>query len=177
MFNAVTGFSQTADATSTWFLGAAGAAAALYLPSIERVASVLGTAGARVTLALLAISVFSGLQAKRLGVRVQFQRALMDGLLRDIPAVYDEFTPRYDHLVPGMAHQIARADFSEVQRDVLEAVPWFLRWRFKRSAEKGGRDPLLTFKQAASRFGWQMMLMTIQHVTFVAALAAAIFFL
>jgi hypothetical protein len=172
MVDSVTVFSPSAEQVCTWLLGAAGASAALFLPNLAEVSALIGSTGARTCLGFLVISVFAGLIAKRLGMLVQFQRTIMDTMLSSMPRIYDQFTHLYAAIAPDVAH-IGRANPKVILDAMLKAAPWFIRWRVRKGQAMGAKDMTMTYRQALSRFGWQMILVQVQWFAFAAAILVA----
>lgn len=177
MVASTTSFSPSAEQVSTWFLGAAGAGAALFLPNIQTITNTLGVGGARACLLLLVLSMLFGMIAKWLGMFVQYQRSITDTFMPAIPRIYAEYSPRYDDILRGTAHMLPRANIAVLMNVMLQSTPWILRWRMRRGMLKGARDPLLIVKQAFNRFHWQMFCVFIQAITFILSVVAAGFFL
>lgn len=175
MVNAATTFSPAAEAASTWFLGATGAGAAFLVPHLDKASELLGATGARLCLGLLVLSTLFGLAGRRLGMLVQYQRAMTNVMLAELPKIYDKYTAYYESAAPGTAHLLPRADFNIVTTAMIESAPWLIRWRVRRGTRQGAQDNLLTFRKAQNFFGWQMLCLDAQWFTFGLAIVTAAF--
>jgi len=175
MVTETTTFSPTTEQLSTWFLGAAGAGIAIVVPKLDEAIKLLGNGPARICLGLLVASVFFGFVSKRLGMSVQFNRALFN-VTAQLPKVYAEYSQYYERAANGRPFVRPRVNPETITANIMEAAPFYARWKMKRMQSRVESDPLFSYKRALNHFGWQNVCFDIQLSCVAATILVAVFF-